>query len=55
MQLKMEDLANAARKVIHPAALTWVVVGDRTMIEPKIRELGYSEIHLIDADGNIIK
>jgi zinc protease len=55
MQLKMEDLANAARKVIHPEALTWVIVGARTMIEPKIRELGYSEIHLIDADGNIIK
>lgn len=55
LQLKMEDLAKAAKKVIHPSALTWVVVGARAMIEPKIRELGYSEIYLIDADGNIIK
>jgi zinc protease len=54
-QLKLEDLAKAAKKVIHPSALTWIVVGARTMIEPKIRELGYSEIYLIDADGNIIK
>lgn len=55
LQLKMEDLANAAKKVIHPQALTWVIVGARAMIEPKIRELGYSEIYLIDTDGNIIK
>lgn len=55
LQLKMKDLANAAKKVIHPQALTWVIVGARAMIEPKIRELGYSEIYLIDTDGNIIK
>jgi len=55
LQLKMEDLANAAKKVIHPQVLTWVIVGARAMIEPKIRELGYSEIYLIDTDGNIIK
>jgi hypothetical protein len=31
-----------------------VVVGDRAKIEPKIRELGFAEIHVIDGDGNII-
>jgi zinc protease len=33
----------------------WIIVGDRAKIEPKIRELGYSKIAVIDADGNIVK
>ena len=40
-KLALEDLAKAARKILRPDALTWVVVGDRAQIEPKIRELGY--------------
>jgi hypothetical protein len=30
-------------------------VGDRAKIEPKLRELGFGEILLIDGDGNIIQ
>ncbi len=53
--LKVSDVAAAARKVIHPDNLVWVVVGDREKIETGIKELGYGEIRLIDADGNLIQ
>jgi len=54
-KLTIEDLAKAAKKTVHPEAVTWVVVGDRAQIEPKIRELGFTDIFVIDADGNVIK
>ena len=41
----------AAKAVIHPDNLVWVVVGDRSKIEAGIRELKLGEIRLIDADG----
>jgi len=50
--LKTTDLDAAARLVIHPDNLVWVVVGDRAKIESGIRELGLGEMRFIDADGN---
>jgi zinc protease len=41
----------AAKAVIHPDNLVWVVVGDRSKIEAGIRALNLGEIKLIDADG----
>ena len=41
----------AAKAVIHPDQLVWVVVGDRSKIEAGIRELNLGEIKFIDADG----
>ena len=52
--LTTSDLDAAARKVVHPDNLVWVVVGDRAKIESGIRELGFGEIRFIDADGNPI-
>jgi zinc protease len=54
-KLTIDDLAKAAKKTVHPDAVTWIVVGDRAQIEPKIRELGLTDIFVIDADGNIVK
>ncbi len=53
--LKLEQVSEAAKKVIHPDNLVWVVVGDRSKVEAGIRELGLGEIRLIDADGNVVK
>ena len=53
--LKIEDLDRAARQVIHPESLVWVVVGDRSAIEPGIRRLGYGEVSVIDSDGRPVK
>jgi zinc protease len=52
LALKIGDLQAAAKQVVHPDNLVWVVVGDRAKIEAGIRELNFGEIHFIDADGN---
>ena len=52
--LSLEQINDVAGKTIKPDNLTWVVVGDREMIESRIRELELGEITQIDADGNII-
>jgi zinc protease len=44
----------AAKEVIHPDRLVWVVVGDRSKIEAGIRELKLGEVRFIDADGKPI-
>jgi len=48
------DLDAAAKQIVHPDNLIWIVVGDRAKIEPGIRELNFGEIHFVDADGNPI-
>lgn len=41
----------AAKEVIRPDALTWIVVGDLKKIEQPIRNLKIGEVKVIDADG----
>jgi zinc protease len=53
--LNLENITNAAKIVMHPDNLTWVVVGDRSKIEASIRELGYGEVKLIDSNGHVIQ
>jgi zinc protease len=50
--LLVDDLVKAAEQAVHPDQSVWVVVGDR---EPGLRELGWGEIHLVDADGRPVK
>ena len=45
------DVESAAKRVIQPEHLVWVVVGDRSKIEAGIRDLGIGEIKLLDPDG----
>jgi len=49
--LKPADVASAAKTIVHPDNLIWVVVGDRSKIEAGIKELGLGEMKLLDADG----
>ncbi len=53
--LSLEQIAESADRVIKPDNLVWVVVGDREIIEPKIRELELGEIIHLDADGNLLE
>lgn len=46
------DALNSAVKFIDPDSLTWVVAGDRAKIEKGLKELGFTEIRVIDPDGN---
>jgi zinc protease len=50
--LRTADLNDAAKSVIHPESLTWIVVGDRAKVEQGIRDLGIGPVQIIDADGN---
>ncbi len=49
--LSLSDVSGIAQKVLHPDQLVWVIVGDRAKIEPGLRDLGWGEIWLLDADG----
>jgi zinc protease len=53
--LGIKDLEKAAQKVVHPDQSVWVVVGDRSKIEPGLRDLGWGEVKLLDADGEPVK
>lgn len=53
--LTVDDLSRAAKKILRPDNVVWVVVGDRAKVEESIRELGFDEIDLIDGDGNLIE
>ena len=50
-RLTVGDVDAAAKRVLAPDRLTWVVVGDRAAIEAKVKALGFGEIAIIDADG----
>ncbi|MGH8190625.1 MAG: M16 family metallopeptidase [Rhodanobacteraceae bacterium] len=52
---KDADVNAAAREVIHPDHLTWVIVGDLSKIEQPVRALNLGEVHVIDADGNPVE
>ena len=41
----------AAREIIHPGQLTWVIVGDLAKIEAPIRALRLGPVQVLDADG----
>lgn len=53
--LDVADVAAAARDVIQPDRLVWVVVGDRAVVENGIRELSLGDLRFIDADGNLLE
>ncbi|MGA0587957.1 M16 family metallopeptidase [Dyella sp. KRB-257] len=41
----------AAKEVIHPNRLTWVIVGDLSKIEPPLKKLDLGAMRVLDADG----
>jgi zinc protease len=51
----VSDLNRAAKLVVKPKNLIWVVVGDRATIEEGIRSLNYGEVRFLDGDGNVVK
>ncbi|WP_332658322.1 M16 family metallopeptidase, partial [Brevundimonas sp.] len=47
--------AVAARAIVGAGPTTWVVVGDRASIEPKIRALGYGDVQVVDIHGRPVQ
>ncbi len=54
-KMDVKQIQDAAKKVIRPNNMTWIIVGDRAKIEKKIRELNLGEIHLINSEGKETK
>ena len=49
--LKTSDVNSAAKEVVRPGNLVWIVVGDRQKIESGVRELSLGDLHVVDAEG----
>jgi predicted Zn-dependent peptidase len=45
----------AAKEVVRPDALTWVIIGDRAQIEKPVQALKIGTLQVLDADGNVTK
>ena len=52
--MKVNDLNDAAKVIVHPDNMVWVVVGDRAKIEAGVKELNLGEVRLMDADGQVL-
>ncbi|HKQ73844.1 MAG TPA: pitrilysin family protein [Blastocatellia bacterium] len=50
-----EGLTALAKKLLLPEQMALLIVGDRAVIEPKIKELNLGQINYIDADGKPTK
>lgn len=53
--LTPQQLDKAASRMIHPDALTWVIVGDLSKIEAPVRKLGFGEVQVLDTEGRKIR
>jgi zinc protease len=51
LALKTSDVNGAAKEIVRPDNLIWVVVGDRAKIETGVREVNLGELKFLDADG----
>jgi len=49
--LRTSDVNDAAKSLVEPQHMIWVIVGDRAKIEAGVRELNIGEIKIVDADG----
>ena len=49
--LKTSDVNQAAKEIVRPGNLVWIVVGDRQKIENGVRELNLGEMHLLNSEG----
>ena len=53
-KLNVENVSATASEIVQPDNLVWIVVGDRSEIESKVRDLGLGEIRVLDGDGNVV-
>ncbi len=51
MDLTPAQLQDAAKEIVHPEQLTWIIIGDRAKIESGLRELGWGNLQILNADG----
>jgi len=49
--LKTTDAEAAAKAIVHPDNLIWVIVGDRAKIEAGVKELNLGQLRFLSPDG----
>jgi zinc protease len=54
-RVKLEDIRKAAQQTLKPGQITWVIVGNRELIEDDLRKLGIAEPEFMDSDGNFLE
>ncbi len=52
---KDEDVRAAAKQIVTPEHLTWVVVGDLAKIEQPVRKMNLGEVQVLDVDGKPVR
>ncbi len=52
--LEVPDIERAAKLIVHPDNMVWVVVGDLSKIEAGIRELDFGEIRRLSPEGEVL-
>jgi zinc protease len=50
--LTLVQVASAAKSLVKPEGMVYVVVGDRSKVEAGLKALGLGDVKLLDADGN---
>ena len=53
--LTLDDVRKVSKQLVIPDKMTWFVIGDKEKIIAGLKEVGFTEIVEIDADGNTIK
>jgi zinc protease len=53
--LSVNQVRAAADSELSPGQLTWIVVGDLSLVEDEVRELGFGPVQVIDTEGNVIR
>jgi len=51
-KLTVGEVNGAAKRLLRTNSLTWVVVGDRKVMEAEVRALGFGDVTIVDVDGN---
>ena len=50
--MTLDDVRKVSKQLVDPSKLNWFVVGDKEKIMKGLKEIGFDQIVLIDADGN---
>ena len=53
--LGLTDINRAARAIVNPDRMVWVVVGDLAEIEAGVRDLGFGEVRRLSPEGEILE
>jgi zinc protease len=53
--VSLQRVSARAAELMHPGKLTWVIVGDLSEIEEKVRSLNYGNVEIWDGFGNKVR